>query len=148
LILTLVAGVTVISATAAGAAPRRSAPLISQTVPCYAGPSAGPIDVNEQSDITSYTIGATTIESGTIRLTNLANGHAATFHEAGTVTRIGVLVPPGTGASADYVIDGSVIWASRGDLSYILGTATTDGGRFNQITSHTGALSEACEAVA
>ena len=94
LLLTLVAGVTLLSATAAGAAPRRSAPVVSQTVPCYGGPSAGPIDVNEQSDIRTYTIGAVTIESGTIVLTNLASGHAYTFHEAGTVTRIGGTGPP------------------------------------------------------
>jgi hypothetical protein len=148
LILTLVAGATVMSATAAGAAPRRSANTYSETVPCYAGPAAGPIVVTEQADVRTRTVGATTIEVGTVRITNVANGRAHTFYEAGTVTNLGPPTTPGPFLSDDFVLKGSLIWALRDDLNYVLGTATTAGGMFNQITSHTGRLSEACESVA
>jgi hypothetical protein len=148
LMLTLLTGVTVMSTAAAGAAPIRGAATFSETVPCYAGPAAGPIVVTEQVDIRTRTVGETTIEVGTVRITNLGNGRAHTFYEVGTVTDLGPPTTSGPFLSNDFVLRGSLIWAPRDDLNYVVGTATTAGGMFNQITSHTGQLSEACESVA
>jgi hypothetical protein len=146
LMLTLVAGITAISAATAGAAPSRGAVPDWQTVPCVSG--GQPTDVQELTDVWSHTIGNTTIEAGTVSLLNPANGRTHTFYEAGTVTDVGPPTAPGFGASEDFVARGALIWASRDNLQDLIGTATTAGGQFGQITSHTGLLYEACESVA